>query len=124
MLGSSTRIMFCLLVCIGLLSDNRYKVSASRSREFLLKETQGDKPGVHPGEIAKLESMDIHFRHNREEHGIHSGNRRILEEVNKTRLTAEKTQVQKNQTKDSLQSSKRHVRRGSDPIHNKSQPFS
>ncbi|KAF8099944.1 hypothetical protein N665_0235s0041 [Sinapis alba] len=123
MLGSSTKMMLFFLVCTGLLSDNRYKVSALRSREFFLKETQGDKAGVHPGEIAKLESMDIHFRHNREEHGNLSGNRRILEEVNKTKVTAEKTQAQKNQTKDSLQSSKRYVRRGSDPIHNK-QPFS
>ncbi|KAG2322271.1 hypothetical protein Bca4012_056943 [Brassica carinata] len=124
MLGSSTRIMFCLLVCVGLLSDNRYKVSALRSREFFLKETHGDKAGVHPGEISKLESTDIHFRHNREEQGILRGNRRILGEVNKDKVKAEKTQAQKNQTKESLQSSKRHVRRGSDPIHNKSQPFS
>ncbi|KAJ4884265.1 CLAVATA3/ESR (CLE)-related protein 45 [Raphanus sativus] len=124
MLGSSTRIMFYLFVCIGLLSDNIYKVSALRRREFFFRQTQGDKAGVHPGETATLESVDIHFRHNREEHGILSENRRILEKVNKTKVTAEKTQAQKNQTKDSLQSSKRHVRRGSDPIHNKSQPFS
>uniref|UniRef100_A0A0D3CXM9 Uncharacterized protein n=1 Tax=Brassica oleracea var. oleracea TaxID=109376 RepID=A0A0D3CXM9_BRAOL len=107
----------------GLLSDNKYKVSAL-SREFFLKETQGDKAGVHPGDIAELKNMDIHFRYNREEHGILSGNRRILGEVNKDKVKAEKMQAQKNQTKDSLQSSKRHVRRGSDPIHNKSQPFS
>ncbi|CAN6933058.1 unnamed protein product [Brassica oleracea] len=123
MMGSSKRMMFCLLVCIGLLSDNKYKVSAL-SREFFLKETQGDKAGVHPGDIAELKNMDIHFRYNREEHGILSGNRRILGEVNKDKVKAEKMQAQKNQTKDSLQSSKRHVRRGSDPIHNKSQPFS
>ncbi|CAF2185381.1 BnaA07g24210D [Brassica napus] len=120
MMGSSKRMMFCLLVCIGLLSD---KVSAL-SRESFLKETQGDKAGVHPGDIAKLKSMDIDFRYNREEHGILSGNRRILGEVNKDKVKAEKMQAQKNQTNDSLQSSKRHVRRGSDPIHNKSQPFS
>ncbi|CAH8364294.1 unnamed protein product [Eruca vesicaria subsp. sativa] len=122
MLGSSIRIMLCFLVCVGLLSDNRYKVSALRS---FLKETQGDKAGVHPGEIANLKSINVHFRHNREEHGMLSGNRRILGEINKDKVEAdEKMQAQENQTKESLQSSKRHVRRGSDPIHNKSQPFS
>ncbi|KAF8059221.1 hypothetical protein N665_1233s0001 [Sinapis alba] len=126
MLGYSTRMMLCLLVCIGSLSDNRYKVSALRNREFFLRQIQGEAAGVvEPSEIAKLRSIDIHSRHNREGQEMLSGNRRILEEVNKNKVNPEKTLAQKDdKTKDSFQSSKRRVRRGSDPIHNKSQPLS
>ncbi|KAJ0242781.1 CLAVATA3/ESR [Hirschfeldia incana] len=125
MLGYSTRVMLCLLVCIGLLSDIRYKVSALRNREFFLRQIQGEETGVvEPGEIAKLRSIDIHSRHNREGQVMLSGNRRILEEVNKNKVNPEKTLAQKDQAKDSFQSNKRRVRRGSDPIHNKSQPLS
>ncbi|KAJ4909653.1 CLAVATA3/ESR (CLE)-related protein 45 [Raphanus sativus] len=126
MLGYSTRMMLCLLVCIGLLSDNRYKVSALGNRAFFLRQIQGEEAGVvEPGEIAKLRSIDIHSRDNREGQGMLSGNRRILEEVNKNKVRSEKIQqAQKDQTKDSFQSNKRRVRRGSDPIHNKSQPLS
>ncbi|KAG2312905.1 hypothetical protein Bca4012_027512 [Brassica carinata] len=125
MLGYSTRMMVCLLVCIGSLSDNRYKVSALRNKEFSLRQIQGEEAGVvEPGEIAKLRSIDIHSRHNREGQGKLSGNRRILEEVNKNKVHPEMTLAQKDQIKDSFQTSKRRVRRGSDPIHNKSQPLS
>ena len=124
MLGYSTRMMLCLLVCIGLLSDNRYKVLALRNREFFLRQIQGEEARVEPGEIVKLRSIDIHSSHNREDQGMLIGNRRILEEVNQSKVKVEKTQAQKDQTKDSFQSSKRRVRRGSDPIHNKSQPLS
>ncbi|ESQ28281.1 hypothetical protein EUTSA_v10019320mg [Eutrema salsugineum] len=124
MLGSSTRFILFLLVCIGLLADNRYKVSASRSREIFLRQTQEDKARVQPGEIAKLRSIGSHSRNNGEDQGTLSENRRILlEDVNKNKVRAEKTQEQKNKTEDTFQSSKRRVRRGSDPIHNKSQPF-
>ncbi|CAG7893181.1 unnamed protein product [Brassica rapa] len=118
MLGYSTRMMLCLLVCIGLLSDNRYKVSALRNREFFLRQIQGEEARV------ELRSIDIHSSHNREGQGTLIGHRRILEEVNQSKVKVEKTQAQKDQTKDSFQSSKRRVRRGSDPIHNKSQPLS
>ncbi|KFK41383.1 hypothetical protein AALP_AA2G123200 [Arabis alpina] len=120
MMGSSTRIMLFLLVCIGLLADNRYKVSALRDREFFLRQIQGDKARTQPGAIATLRSIISHFRHNSEDQGKLRGNQRILEEVNK----AEKTQEEKNKANDTFQSSKRRVRRGSDPIHNKAQPFS
>jgi hypothetical protein len=43
--------MFFLLVCIGLLADNRYNVSAMRHREFFLKETQAEKAGVQTEEF-------------------------------------------------------------------------
>lgn len=124
MLGSSTRIMLFLLVCIGLLADNRYKVSALRDREFFLRQIQGDKAGVQPGAIAKLRSIGSRFRHNSEDQGMLRENQRILEEVNKNKVEAEKMREEKNKTNDSFQSSKRRVRRGSDPIHNKAQPFS
>ncbi|CAH8327096.1 unnamed protein product [Eruca vesicaria subsp. sativa] len=112
MLGYSTRTLLCLLVCIGLLSDSRYNVSAFR-------QIQGEEAGVEP-DI----QPNIHSSHYREGQGMFSGNRRILEEVNKNKVKAEKTQAQKDQTEDSFKSSKRRVRRGSDPIHNKSQPLS
>ncbi|KAJ4874668.1 CLAVATA3/ESR (CLE)-related protein 45 [Raphanus sativus] len=117
----ATRMMLLLLVCIGLLSDNISKVSALRNKEFFLRQTQGDGAGVHPGEIAKLRSL---HRHNREDQVMLSGNWRILEEANKNKVKPGKTQQQTNMTKKSFQSSKRRVRRGSDPIHNKSEPFS
>ncbi|EFH63504.1 hypothetical protein ARALYDRAFT_894744 [Arabidopsis lyrata subsp. lyrata] len=117
MLGSSTRSMLFLLVCIGLLADNRYKVSAMRHREFFLKQTQ-------PEEISKVRSIGFQFKHTLEDQGMLRENRRVLEEVNKNTVKAEETQEQKNKTDDTFQSSKRRVRRGSDPIHNKAQPFS
>ncbi|KAJ0241294.1 CLAVATA3/ESR [Hirschfeldia incana] len=117
MLGSSSRMMLLVLVCIGLLSDNRYKVSALKNKELFLRQTQGDKAGVHPGEIAKLRSI---YKNNREDQVILSRNRRFLEEVKKNTVKPGKTQEPNN----SFQSSKRRVRRGSDPIHNKSEPFS
>lgn len=123
MLGSSTRIMLLLLVCIGLLADNRYKVSALRNREFFIRQTQSDK-GVQPGEIAKLRSMGSHFTQSLEDQEMLSENRRVLAEVSNNKVNTKETQEQKNKTDDSFQSSKRRVRRGSDPIHNKSQPHS
>ncbi|EOA33235.1 hypothetical protein CARUB_v10021295mg [Capsella rubella] len=124
MLGSSTRSMLFLLVCIGLLADNRYKVSAMRHTEFFLRQTQTDKARVQPSEIANLRSIRFQFRHTLEDQGMLRKNRRVLEEVNKSKVKNEETQEQKNKTDDSFQSSKRRVRRGSDPIHNKAQPFS
>ncbi|KAL1187745.1 CLAVATA3/ESR (CLE)-related protein 45 [Cardamine amara subsp. amara] len=124
MLGSSTRIMLLLLVCLGLLADIRYKVSALRNKEFFIRQTQEDKAGVQPGEIAKLSSISSHFSHTLEDQGMLRKNRRILAEVNNNTFKAKETQEQKNKTDDSFQSSKRRVRRGSDPIHNKAQPFS
>uniref|UniRef100_A0A1J3IEB6 CLAVATA3/ESR (CLE)-related protein 45 n=1 Tax=Noccaea caerulescens TaxID=107243 RepID=A0A1J3IEB6_NOCCA len=123
MLGSSTRTMLFLLVCIGLLSDNRYKVSAMRNREFFLTQTQGAEPDA----IAKLKSISLHFKDNIEDQEMLGENRRILEEVNKNEVKADQKtheEEQKNKTNDSFKSSKRRVRRGSDPIHNKAQPFS
>ncbi|CAA7019541.1 unnamed protein product [Microthlaspi erraticum] len=121
MLGSSTRTMLFLLLCIGLLSDNRYKVLAMRNREFFLAQTQEAEPDA----IAKLKSISFHFREKGEDQEMLK-NRRILEEVSKNEVKADqKTQEeQKNKTNDSFKSSKRRVRRGSDPIHNKAQPFS
>ncbi|AEE34953.1 unnamed protein product [Arabidopsis thaliana] len=124
MLGSSTRSMFFLLVCIGLLADNRYNVSAMRHREFFLKETQAEKAGVQTEEISKLRSIGVQFKHTLEDQEMLNKNRRVLEEVNKDKIKAEETQERKNKTEDSFKSSKRRVRRGSDPIHNKAQPFS
>ncbi|CAL9240036.1 unnamed protein product [Arabidopsis halleri] len=124
MLGSSTRSMLFLLVCIGLLADNKYKVSAMRHREFFLKQTQAEKAGVQQGEIAKVRSTGFQFKHTLEDQGMLRENRRVLKEVNKNTVKAEESQEQKNKTDDSFQSSKRRVRRGSDPIHNKAQPFS
>ncbi|KAF2594964.1 hypothetical protein F2Q70_00045148 [Brassica cretica] len=64
MLGSSTRMLLLLLVSLGLLSDNRYKVSALRNKEFFHRQSQGDKDGVYPGEISNLRSIN---RNNRED---------------------------------------------------------
>ncbi|CAN6934484.1 hypothetical protein Bca4012_101441 [Brassica carinata] len=119
MLG--TRMMLLLLLCIGLLSNHRYNVSALRNKEFFHRQSQGDRAGVHPGEIAKLRGIN---RHNCEDQVMLIGNQRLLEEVNKNEVKPGKTQEQTNMTKKSFQSSKRRVRRGSDPIHNKSEPFS
>ncbi|CAN8235911.1 unnamed protein product [Cochlearia groenlandica] len=123
MLCSSTRVMFFLLVCIGLLADNRYKVCASRNREFFLRETQGNKAGA----IVKLMSINFQISHTPEDQGMLSKNRHILEEVNNVNKNdedkAEKPREEQ-KTNDSFKSSKRRVRRGADPIHNKFQPLS
>lgn len=94
-----------------------------RNREFFLTQTQGAETDA----IAKLKSISLHFKDNTEDQEMLGENRRILEEVNKNEVKADqKTQEeeQKNKTNDSFKSSKRRVRRGSDPIHNKAQPFS
>jgi len=95
-----------------------------RHREFFLKETQAEKAGVQTEEISKLRSIGVQFKHTLEDQEMLNKNRRVLEEVNKDKIKAEETQERKNKTEDSFKSSKRRVRRGSDPIHNKAQPFS
>ncbi|KAF3517347.1 hypothetical protein DY000_02063459 [Brassica cretica] len=108
MLG--TRMMLLLLLCIGLLSNHRYNVSALRNKEFFHRQSQGDRAGVHPGEIAKLRGIN---RHNCEDQVMLIGNQRLLEEVNKNEVKPGKTQEQTNMTKKSFQSSKRRKRMAS-----------
>ena len=77
---------------------------------------------VQLDKVSGLRSIDLVFRHSQKEDGIATRrNRRILKAGDMKRMSTEKklpTPV--NNTFDPNQSSKRRVRRGSDPIHNRS----
>ncbi|CAK9136347.1 unnamed protein product [Ilex paraguariensis] len=90
----STHRVFILLICIGILAIQLEKVSGLRSRDFVL-------------------------RWSKEDHGRVLKNKRMLRAVVQD-LNTMKKQAPVNKTFDPNQSSKRRVRRGSDPIHNRS----
>ena len=75
---------------------------------------------VQPDKVSGLRSIDLVFRHSQEENGIATRNQRILKAVDMKGMSTEKKPAPVNNTFDPNQSSKRRVRRGSDPIHNKS----
>lgn len=87
--------LFILLICIGLLA-------------------------VQPARVYGLRSKDLAIRWSKEDHGVVPMNQRILKEVVMEDLNAEKKPATINKKSDPNQSSKRRVRRGSDPIHNRS----
>ncbi|XWS64260.1 hypothetical protein CRYUN_Cryun06bG0171000 [Craigia yunnanensis] len=75
---------------------------------------------VQPDKVSGLRSIDLVFRHSQEESGIATMNQRILKAVDMKEMSTEKKAAPVNNTFDPNQSSKRRVRRGSDPIHNMS----
>ncbi|EOY01933.1 Clavata3/esr-related 45, putative [Theobroma cacao] len=77
---------------------------------------------VQPDKVSGLTTIDLVFRHSREENRIATRNQRILKAVDMKGMSTEKkpAAVPVNNTFDPNQSSKRRVRRGSDPIHNRS----
>ncbi|XWS23187.1 hypothetical protein CRYUN_Cryun29cG0099600 [Craigia yunnanensis] len=77
---------------------------------------------VQPDKVSGLRSIDLVFRQSQEEDGIATRrNRRILKADDlKGMSTEKKLPAPVNNTFDWNQSSKRRVRRGSDPIHNRS----
>ena len=91
----NTQRLFILILCIGLVAVQPDIVSGSRSIELALKWSKTYQ-------------------------GIMPMNHRILKDVGKEGLNAEKKPETVTKGFDPNQSSKRPVRRGSDPIHNRS----
>lgn len=90
----SSHKTFILLFCIGLLAIKADKVCCLRKGTVILTQGRQDQQPVQ--------------------------NNRILQEVSKQDLEAKRKSASGNKKFDPEQSSKRRVRRGSDPIHNRS----
>lgn len=92
---SSAHRVFILLICVGFLAVQQNKVYG-------------------------LTSVDLAIRHSKKAPGTVSSHQRILGDENMQVRNKEKKSASLNKTFDPYQSSKRRVRRGSDPIHNRS----
>ena len=92
---SSTYKLFILLTCIGMLAVEPYMVYGFRN-------------------------IDIEIRWKKANHGELPVNNRVLKEVSVEDLQAKPSPSSLHKKLDPNQSSKRTVRRGSDPIHNRS----
>ncbi|XAR55999.1 hypothetical protein NMG60_11036270 [Bertholletia excelsa] len=90
----STQRMFILLICIIFLS-------------------------IQPAEVSSLRSIHLVLRHSKEDHGVVLRNLHMLK-VEKQTVNTEKKQAPAKKTSNPYRSSKRRVRKGSDPIHNRS----
>ncbi|OVA13372.1 hypothetical protein BVC80_285g109 [Macleaya cordata] len=116
-----------LIVCIGYLFFQPGKVSASRSINLVLKEEQGviwkNSRALDVAEDLKtkknsaLRSIDMVLN---DEQGIQPKNSRLLNSVSVEDLKTKKNSSTVSRKLDPFNTSKRRVRRGSDPIHNRS----
>nr|DAD34879.1 TPA_asm: hypothetical protein HUJ06_005519 [Nelumbo nucifera] len=86
--------MFVLVICIG----------------FLV---------VQPQKVSGLSSIDLVLRWKKEEQALTPKNSRFLAAVEVEELNTKKKSVSPSSRLDPNRSSKRRVRRGSDPIHNR-----
>lgn len=75
---------------------------------------------VEPDKVSALRSIDLVLRQSPEDHMLAAKNQRILKAVVTENLRKEEKAAPVNKKFDLNQSSKRRVRRGSDPIHNRS----
>ncbi|GKV00679.1 hypothetical protein SLEP1_g13333 [Rubroshorea leprosula] len=75
---------------------------------------------VEPNQVSGLRSKDLVFRHRHKGNGISPQNQRILKAVDMEGMSTQRKSAPVNNKFDPNQSSKRKVRRGSDPIHNRS----
>ncbi|CAL5355082.1 unnamed protein product [Camellia sinensis] len=92
----SAQSILILLICIGFLA-------------------------LQPTKVSSLRSIDLVLRWSKEDHGLVLKYQRRLDEAGEMQaMNAEKKRASMNKTFDPNQSSKRRVRRGSNPIHNKS----
>lgn len=91
----STQRALILLICIGFLA-------------------------VKPDKVSGMRSIDLVLRQNRHDHMLAPKNQRILKAVSMEDLNKGEKSATVNKKFDLNQSSKRRVRRGSDPIHNRS----
>ena len=92
----ATQRVLILLICIGLLS-------------------------FQPDKVSGLRSIDIALRKQKEDNHIFLQSRRTLKVVKtEEKLNPETKSTGQNNKLDPNQSTKRQVRRGSDPIHNRS----
>ncbi|PSR85064.1 CLE45p like [Actinidia chinensis var. chinensis] len=91
----STQRLFILLICIGFFT-------------------------VQPAKSSSLRSIDIVLRWSKEDDGPALHYHRTLKAVEMQMVNTKKKHAPVNKTLDPNQSRKRSVRRGSDPIHNRS----
>ena len=75
---------------------------------------------VEPDKVSGLRSIDLVLRQSQEDHMLAPKNQRILKAVVMEDLNRGENAAPVNKKFDLNQSSKRRVRRGSDPIHNRS----
>uniref|UniRef100_A0A6N2LQE6 Uncharacterized protein n=1 Tax=Salix viminalis TaxID=40686 RepID=A0A6N2LQE6_SALVM len=73
---------------------------------------------VQPDEVYGLTSVELVLRHNQKDQGTVPQNQRVLKDVDMQGMDIKKS-AHASKTFDRSQSSKRGVRRGSDPIHNR-----
>ncbi|KAI3467347.1 hypothetical protein Pfo_024010 [Paulownia fortunei] len=73
----------------------------------------------HPHDVWGLRSAGLLLRRGIEDQPLMIKNHRMLKAVDTNSLNTDKKQAPVNRTFDPNQSSKRKVRRGSDPIHNR-----
>ena len=74
---------------------------------------------IQPKEVSGLKSLEIALRHSQKEHRIMLQNQHTLQDTEKELLNIKKNSANVNNRFDPNQSSKRRVRKGSDPIHNR-----
>ncbi|KAL0408695.1 UNVERIFIED_CONTAM: CLAVATA3/ESR (CLE)-related protein 45 [Sesamum radiatum] len=86
--------VFMLFVCVGLLA-------------------------LQPNEVCGLRRADLALRQGRGDQSVMVKSHRVLNAVHVNNLNTDKKPAPVNKKFDSNQSSKRKVRRGSDPIHNR-----
>ncbi|KAK9277345.1 hypothetical protein L1049_006886 [Liquidambar formosana] len=75
---------------------------------------------VQPDKVSGLRSIELVLRNSKVDHVLMPKNQRILKAVVMDNLNTEKRSAPVNKEFDPNQSSKRKVRKGSDPIHNRS----
>ncbi|KAK4841869.1 hypothetical protein QYF36_011789 [Acer negundo] len=75
---------------------------------------------AQPDIVSGLQSIDFVLRHSQHNQDLVPQNQRILLDNATEGMNTQKKSTQINNTFDPNQSSKRRVRRGSDPIHNRS----
>ncbi|KAJ6901295.1 hypothetical protein NC651_019144 [Populus alba x Populus x berolinensis] len=76
-------------------------------------------PVVQPDEVYGLTSVELVLRHNQKAQGTAPQSQRVLKDVDMQGMDTKKS-AHASKTFDRSQSNKRGVRRGSDPIHNRS----
>lgn len=74
---------------------------------------------VQPDKVSGMRNIELVLRHNQHNQGMVPQNQRILKDTTMVGMNAGNKLTQINNKFDPNQSSKRRVRRGSDPIHNR-----
>ncbi|XP_010552804.1 PREDICTED: CLAVATA3/ESR (CLE)-related protein 45-like [Tarenaya hassleriana] len=113
---STHRMMLLLLLLLQ--ADSKYAVLGFRGREFFHGQVQGERTETHQtDEVSDLTTTGSHLRLSHEDGGMLMQSRRVIEEVDRSKMAQKPNKKAYDRYRCSR---KRRVRRGSDPIHNKS----